>query len=349
MCLFLSITWAPFHCCNCSEFFVPHGDNIVLQIGLLKNQCGLRRDFLEKTKQIFNRDVFIETGTFGGGSTASALPVFNEIYTVELSPQFHRQAALRFKSNKHVQVLLGESNVVLSKILPLPNKKIIFWLDAHWCGDGTARAKKLTPIVEELQAIRNSATKDAVILVDDICYFPCGDPSSFPTVKQLYHLIKAINDDYVFVIVGDAALAYPATQNIMVSRFLQACTASRLYEDGDDIDIIKEEKVIAQANDREFACIKKVLSMRRDGQAAEYYYLWLGLMQFNKGLYLEAYKSFKSCIECGSTLWRVKWYLSETAHHLGYKQEALKNVTEVMRLVPHFGQAKQLFGVLSRE
>jgi hypothetical protein len=57
---------------------------------------------------------------------------------------------------------------MLKKLNPL--RPALFWLDAHACGGVTARGKKITPILEELDGIVNE--NPHVIVIDDLDNLP---------------------------------------------------------------------------------------------------------------------------------------------------------------------------------
>ena len=99
--------------------------------------------------------------------------------------------------------------------------KILFWLDGHYSGKGTAIGKGATPILEELESIKNSKVNDAVILIDDIrCFQKIKVPrkikslTGYPTVHEVEKLIFSINKDYQFEIFGDTAIAYLKKENV---------------------------------------------------------------------------------------------------------------------------------------
>ena len=61
----------------------------------------------------------------------------------------------------------------------------MYWLDAHACGGVTARGKKITPILEELETVVNDI--DHVIVIDDLDNLPKWGV----TLQQLKDFITA--------------------------------------------------------------------------------------------------------------------------------------------------------------
>jgi hypothetical protein len=115
--------------------------------------------------------IFVETGTYKGDTIQAALNRFASIYSIELCPHLASEAATRFKSQKHVSILKGDSSVVLRGICPLINRPAFFWLDGHWSGKGTARGGKDCPLLEELECISLLCAPSCTIAIDDARLF----------------------------------------------------------------------------------------------------------------------------------------------------------------------------------
>ncbi|MCX5921929.1 MAG: FkbM family methyltransferase [Candidatus Dependentiae bacterium] len=217
---------------------------------------SLKPDFLQKLINCFNVDVFIESGTYAGGTTSNALPYFKEIHTIELAPALYANAVKKFENTPNAHVYEGDSSDVLQKILPTIQGKILFWLDGHFSEGVTAKGKTNTPILDELKAIKNSNIKNAIILIDDIrCFKPFGytphkdSLKDYPSIKDLYKAVLDINNDYNFVIFGDIAIAHSKQESVISSPIIQACTISRLYENDTDSlqQVLEAEAIIAHA------------------------------------------------------------------------------------------------------
>lgn len=89
--------------------------------------------------------------------------------------------------------------VILRKI----TKPTLFWLDAHYSGDGTARGTKDTPIAKELQSIFDHSVKNHVILIDDARDFE-NDPS-YPSLEKLEQFVHS-NSEYKMSVENDMIL-----------------------------------------------------------------------------------------------------------------------------------------------
>lgn len=79
-------------------------------------------------------EVFVETGTFKGDTVELVKTLFNEIHSIELSPELWAKAAKRFEGHHHVRVLHGDSPEKLREMhAELRDAGVLYWLDAHWC------------------------------------------------------------------------------------------------------------------------------------------------------------------------------------------------------------------------
>lgn len=140
-------------------------------------------------------DVFVETGTHKGNTSAMAAEFFREVHTIELDDFLFAQAVKRFAEVPRVKVWHGNSAYALTGImLTLPSKRCTFWLDAHPMGG--ANTDGTNPIELELEAIGRYSTGPDIILIDDLPEFESGAPG-YPSVQQLRELIWAIDPAYI--------------------------------------------------------------------------------------------------------------------------------------------------------
>lgn len=137
----------------------------------------------QKTHHI---DTLIETGTYLGDMVYAQRKVFKKIYSIELSKQLHERAVKRFKKYSSIEILQGDSGVVLDSIIKNLNNKSIFWLDGHYSGGFTAKGSTECPIIEELNTIFKSKYEH-IILIDDAREF--NGENDYPSIKELESLI----------------------------------------------------------------------------------------------------------------------------------------------------------------
>ena len=150
----------------------------------------LNKEFLFLLQDDYTKyNVFIETGTYNGETIFSMEPLFNKLYTIEISEKYYTNTKNYYFSNnllennssydKKINFLLGDSSIVLQYILPIITDKCIFFLDGHWSSDDTGRGEKDCPLIEEITHINNLCKTDAIIIIDDFRLFEKGPINGF--------------------------------------------------------------------------------------------------------------------------------------------------------------------------
>lgn len=135
-------------------------------------------------------DVFIETGSCDGYTTAALINDFDYLCTIELDPDFYQMCIERFRKEKKVICLYGDSAHLLPFIIErvADGHCVTYWLDAHYDGRKTRGAKD-TPIMEELAAIWTRPEPD-LILIDDARLF--GTDPAYPTLNDINNFISPL-------------------------------------------------------------------------------------------------------------------------------------------------------------
>jgi hypothetical protein len=150
--------------------------------------------------------VFVETGTAVGYTTGALLDDFERIYTIELGEAAHAEARRKFAPFPKVTALRGDSAKVLPYVLGLLATPAVFWLDAHYSGDGTARGSVDTPIAEELRLVFESGLPH-VVLVDDMRLF--GVDPAYPSMEWVAGFVAAQEGRFDMKIETDMARIVP--------------------------------------------------------------------------------------------------------------------------------------------
>jgi predicted O-methyltransferase YrrM len=127
--------------------------------------------------------VFVETGTFYGDTVNEALKHYNKVYSIELSPHYYELAKQRFNSEPRVNLLQGDSSLVLESLCKLLNEPTFFWLDGHFSSGDTAQGLKDCPLVEELKHIVNYCKPGTVIAIDDVRLFGTRKNEDWSTIS----------------------------------------------------------------------------------------------------------------------------------------------------------------------
>jgi hypothetical protein len=114
----------------------------------------------------FGLTTLVETGTYYGEMVAAMIDRFRRIYSIELDPELAAQANQRFRNRSHVEIIRGDSQIVVPWLLQQLNERCLWWLDAGYCGwSGTTGSS--TRLGSEFSAILSDGIQDHVILMDD--------------------------------------------------------------------------------------------------------------------------------------------------------------------------------------
>lgn len=164
----------------------PH---VVKQRAILRDQRGGR----------FR--TFIETGTFTGEMLAAMRPHFRELISIELSPSIYETARRRFSGDPGITLLLGDSGVVLPRVLESLDHPALFWLDGHYSVEGTGRAEIDTPVTQELAALLRHPVRGHVVLIDDARLF--DGSAGYPTIADVRAWVERSRPGSAVTVDGD--------------------------------------------------------------------------------------------------------------------------------------------------
>lgn len=283
----------------------------IFEFGHHKEASGsLEPSFIQELVKTFHVDVFFETGTYNAGTTINAIPFFKDVYTVELYEELYKVAAGRLIPFKNVQIFHDSSPEVIRKTAGNIDGKILFWLDAHYSGEGTALSfddasspEAVTAIRAELKSIYESGINDCIIIIDDIRGFGIEIAGkrfdgcwAYPTVQELQQYLGAINPHFEYALLGDMLLAYDGIKyQPHFSGMVVACTKTRLY-DGYNLseeDLLAYEEQIQYAPEDEKYYIKHLYNTMTQYKDPMFWHdLWYGLIQLGSENYLDAYIAF---------------------------------------------------------
>jgi hypothetical protein len=85
--------------------------------------------------------------------------------------------------------------------------RILFWLDGHYSGHGTACGEQVSPILKELNIIKCQSRHDHCILIDDVRLFV--DADGYPSLEETKAKLLEINPRYTISVDGDCLVALP--------------------------------------------------------------------------------------------------------------------------------------------
>jgi precorrin-6B methylase 2 len=172
-------------------------------------KCAFKGDTLLELAKKYDLHVFVETGTYAGEMIkyVNARHTWYRIYSIELSERLAKRAMKLFEAVENVVIWQGSSDEILKG--SLFGHPTLFWLDAHACGGVTARGKKITPILEELETVVNDV--DHVIVIDDLDNLPKWGV----TLQALQEFIKARKPSMNFEIIDTMLICTPTKTGIL--------------------------------------------------------------------------------------------------------------------------------------
>jgi hypothetical protein len=94
----------------------------------------LKQKVVREYGEKFGLKVLVETGTYYGEMVAAMKARFERIYSIEYVPALAERATRKFARDPHVQILCGDSRIVMSDVLRLLPGAALFWLDAGYYG-----------------------------------------------------------------------------------------------------------------------------------------------------------------------------------------------------------------------
>ena len=143
-----------------------------------------KRAFLRACQRRHGARIFVETGTFYGDTLAALRGSFDELHSIELDDVLFKRAVYRFSGDPKIRLWQGDSGSILPLVLSGLCQPIMFWLDGHYSGEGTARAGEDSPINQELRYVGEHFMRTShLIVIDDARLF--DGTNGYPTLGDL--------------------------------------------------------------------------------------------------------------------------------------------------------------------
>lgn len=155
-----------------------------------------------------------ETGTYLGDSAALLADHFPQVWTVELAEHLWQEARRRQELGTNITFLHGASEDLLGGVAGSAPGPLLFWLDGHWSGTGTAGEGSECPVLAEVKAIdAGPYGAGSVILVDDARLFqippgPPHDRDHWPSLMEVVDALRSTHERYV-TLFEDVIIAVP--------------------------------------------------------------------------------------------------------------------------------------------
>lgn len=284
----------------------------------------LKHPFLSELKTLFQIDTFVETGTYLGSTAFEASQVFPAVHSIELYPPLYENALKHLAGIEHIHLHQGESGDILDKLIPTLSGRVLYYLDAHFSGGGSALGRQSFPVLEELAALRKNHSSDAVILIDDIRIFQdvlfpellsLISPTEPPSLKEIIEAVLEVNPRYIFCFLGDSLLAFPPDPKITPSKVVCACALHRLawicpWISEEELD--EADRLIAQAQGSER---EQLLSYHCNYSPVDFRFgyrsfaaLWAALLLDQEGSTQAATELFRKSAQTSPSAWRIDAY-----------------------------------------
>lgn len=162
--------------------------------------------YIKDFQKTYQKPLFIETGTWIGNMVNAVRNDFQQIYSIELKKSVFENASKKFSPFPHVHIIYGDSSKVLPELLSTLSQPCLFWLDAHYSGEKTAKGDLECPILGELEAIQKYPIKDNIILIDDARLFI--GKNDWPPLNEILSLLRKIDPKYKIEVKDDIIRAY---------------------------------------------------------------------------------------------------------------------------------------------
>jgi hypothetical protein len=130
--------------------------------------------------------VLVETGTYQGATLAFCVGHFDRLFSIELDDGLYEAACERFAHEASVMLIHGDSSVELNRLAGEIKDPVLWWLDAHYSDDTTAKGPHDPPLEWELRAILERSRPD-VILIDDARLM--GVVPNYPSIDEIRGVI----------------------------------------------------------------------------------------------------------------------------------------------------------------
>lgn len=152
---------------------------------------GIPRKLALELRDRYDLEVFIETGSYVGGTLFWASFHFGKAIGIEINPFYYKFAKRACDGAKNVVLIRGDSRTELSRALSLAEFPALVWLDAHWSSDLEASKPERgeCPLLDELAAL-NADGRFHVVLIDDARLFDPPLNEEWPSVSEVRALLN---------------------------------------------------------------------------------------------------------------------------------------------------------------
>ena len=159
---------------------------------------------------------YIETGCYRGEGVNSIINHYDIIHSIELSDKWYKYNLEKFVNYPNVFIHLGDSKKVLPELLSGINEPVTIYLDAHYSGGSTAFGEEETPLLFELEFLKNRPYDD-IIIIDDVRILgkkeTCGISDKHPVYPTMSFNWENITTDTILSLVKPGYKIYDNYNN----------------------------------------------------------------------------------------------------------------------------------------
>lgn len=138
----------------------------------------------------FSLGTLVEVGTYYGEMVAVARRNFRQVFSIEIDARLADLSRRRFRCDTNVEILQGDSRVLLPQLLPRLREPALFWLDGGYYAWEDKNVGKRDRLSQELNWIL-AHPYPHVVLLDDAHGVDGRDGA--PTLEQI---ISALDRDF---------------------------------------------------------------------------------------------------------------------------------------------------------
>ncbi len=132
--------------------------------------------------------VFVESGTYLGGTVAFFAPRAERVISVEVDRALYERAAQRFARTPNVQIVFGDALDEIPEIVAGLDAPPLIWLDGHFSDGITSQGAEEEPAGTILQRLgERGVPAGTTIVIDDIRLF--GTDPGFPPLADVVTML----------------------------------------------------------------------------------------------------------------------------------------------------------------
>ena len=197
-------------------------------------RTGIPKDFVIKIINSHNFENFVETGTFKGETTIWAAKKFKKVHSIEAYKPLFDEMSSKYSTIDDLVLHFGKSEDKLPDIIQKLDGPAIFWLDAHYSGEGTFGNSEKCPLINEIEII-NTSNFDNIVLIDDAFVFLSPPTKShnieeWPNLADIFKLLDYKGNNYI-IILEDVIFCVPIQYKKLTAEYAQNINSINSFAD----------------------------------------------------------------------------------------------------------------------